>query len=273
MLPIILSLFVSFHLQAKSVTQMTSYPQWCLQAAQDQSIFQHFRRADPCRWIVETVDYEQGITYADAILKEYPYFIPAFPQIVEEDRLGEPVTWNFPPIGTLSPTTLRYVKTAGDLQKEFGDLKNFRIVEIGGGFGGQCKILRDLCPFKSYTIVDLPECTPLIAKYLSQNHVENAFCLDSTAIDTENSYDLVISNYALSEIDKSEQMNYLKNIVNCSLRGYLTYNDVSSFNEISSLTKDEVISFLTQENRKIKISPENPPTGKGTFVITWEPTP
>ena len=55
----------------------------------------------------------------------------------------------------VSPTTLRYLKVANDLETLFSSLDGLRICEIGVGYGGQCRVLDAMFAVKSYTLVDL----------------------------------------------------------------------------------------------------------------------
>lgn len=103
----------------------------------------------------------------------------------------------------------------------FGSLNGKHIIEIGGGYGGQAKVICDNCTPSRYTIIDLPEVTDLQRRFLKDYPVEcrttplgnDWFCL---------SVDLVISNYALSEIPDNRV--YMKAIVHNAIHGYITCN-------------------------------------------------
>jgi len=49
----------------------------------------------------------------------------------------------------------------------FGLLDDAKIVEIGGGYGGQCKIIYDCFEPISYLMIDLGELLKLQEKYLN----------------------------------------------------------------------------------------------------------
>lgn len=264
------SIVVVIPIQASSVSERTTYPNFCQLATIQEDIFLNFRQAAATKWIVETVSYEEGWAMLQYIAQEHPHLVPFLEKISKSDKLGNPTVYNYPPFGSFCPTTLRYVKIAGDLQREFTNLSSLNILEIGGGYGGQCKILNDIEGFSSYTIVDLPECTPLIAKYLNCHQLTNTKCIDSVNVKEEMHCDLLISNYAFSELDKIDQLNYINLIIDFAPMGYMTYNlDPSAFNNINSLTVDEVRAALSSKNRTVKVEPENPPTGEHTFVIIW----
>jgi hypothetical protein len=58
-----------------------------------------------------------------------------------------------------------------------------------------------------------------------------------------NSYDLVISNYALTEIRKEIQEVYLEKVVLPAQRGYITYNEINP-EDFHSYTKEEFIALI-----------------------------
>src|SRR5439155_585481 len=103
--------------------------------------------------MLEHVSYSQGNDYLNIILNEYPDLVKKFSAFRENDAIGDPRTYLYEKHGLFSPTTLRYIKIAGDIRARFGDLSRMHIVEIGGGYGGQCKIIHDLCGFARYTII------------------------------------------------------------------------------------------------------------------------
>ncbi len=116
--------------------------------------------------MVETVSCQSGREFLDFVLQNDPNLIPLFDKFRENDLIGDPVCFDYGEYGKFSPTTLRYIKIASDLKQQFGDLSQLHIVEIGGGYGGQCKALSDLTGFASYTLIDLPEALALARKYL-----------------------------------------------------------------------------------------------------------
>src|SRR5438876_1073823 len=72
------------------------------------------------------------------------------------DNCGSPRTHDFGgDIGPMAPTTLRYIKILSDLETWFGSLGGKRVVEIGGGYGGQCAVIKTRFRVSSYTLIDL----------------------------------------------------------------------------------------------------------------------
>ena len=179
-------------LEGGSISESTSYPSFCLQAATKDTIFLNFKRHPIYTQILEHVTYDLGLQYLSIIIEKYPHLLPYFDVFRDNDAIGNPIVYDYGVYGTFSPTTLRYIKIAGDLIEKFGDLSNMHIVEIGGGYGGQCKTLASLGMFKKYTIIDLPPCNHLSKRYLNELAVQNVTFMDSTQLSEIKDYDLLI---------------------------------------------------------------------------------
>lgn len=253
-----------------SFSEMSSYPEFCIQASQDPVIFSNFKSTPVYSEVLEHVTYEQGKEYLDIILREAPEFKEQgkFDIFRENDSLGNPVVYSYENIGSFSPTTLRYIKVALDLKKQFGSLDNLNIVEIGGGYGGQCFILSKLFKFKSYTIIDLPGALALTQKYLSTLGVTNVSYVKPDEVRPNQMYDLAISNYAFSECATTLQEEYLKKVLYKSTMGYLTCNYME-LAEITVLTNEELKNKLCSAKIMPQELPETPSTAVGNYIIVW----
>ena len=110
-----------------------------------------------------------------------------------------------------SPSTIQYIYQSYDILTKFthqSDKKEIKIVEIGGGYGGLFKIMKDVAPLfgitiKHYTIIDLPDVTKHQKFYLEKLGVTDFSVVPSNESDVKNinasEYDLLISIYALGE--------------------------------------------------------------------------
>ena len=129
-------------------------------------IFQNFRNHPIFIEIYEHVSKTQGKEYLDWIIKNDKNLLDKIDKFLENDKIGNPKKYYYEEIDKLiSPTTLRYIKVASDIKKNFSD-KIDNIVEIGCGYGGQFLILDKILKIKKYQLVDLHEVTKLIEKYL-----------------------------------------------------------------------------------------------------------
>ena len=228
----------------------------------------NFRRIYDYREILEHVDFQTGQNYLNRI-ENLGFDIHELIKIgLPNDAYGNPRTYTFNNSPKISPTTLRYLAVACELQAIFGSLENSNIIEIGAGYGGQLAILSRMYNLKSYSIYDLPQAQELIGHYLNSIGV----ALKPRMLDIDNvtpgSYDLIISNYAFSELPNDIQKKYLTNTLSRSTKGYLIMNSGKS-NETGrsrgKLDVSEIRSYLPPS----KLLPEIPLTSPDNYVLTW----
>jgi len=239
----------------------------CKLAVDHDDIFKVFKRAKDYRVVLEHSSEKQGQLYLNIIKKEES-LLKYFSIFKENDKFGCPLKYNYD-IGIFSPTTLRYIKVLMDLKIFFKDLNDLNIIEIGVGYGGQCKIISDVFKPASYSMVDLYLVLQLAKKYLSNFNVQNVIYLTPQQINNKKSYDLVISNYAFSEIEKSLQDDYIQNILAFSKRGYLTCNYDGISAPDSPYNKEELFRILSRWH-SVEITDEEPKTGQNNFIIKWD---
>lgn len=245
----------------------SAYLKVCRDAVIDEEIFNTFKRHPDYVPILEHVTYEQGLVYIDEITREFPYLLQHFERFATNDILGKPHLRYYPGIALdISPTILRYIKVLADLMNLFGRLDDLNIVEIGGGYGGQCKIIHDICIPKSYTIIDLPEASLLCKKYLNaqksiRTGIDNVIFREVNNMQ-EVRYDLCISNYAYSEMNRKYQDLYTEKIIRFSDRGYMTCNFIVPENR----SKEEI--FALKPNPVIY--EEKPLTAGDNIIYTWK---
>jgi hypothetical protein len=237
----------------------------CKLAAENDGIFKIFKRSKDYRSVVETVTWRQGKEYAKIIKKgDLLKYLPAFK---ENDAVGDPPLRRYE-IGRFSPTTTRYIKVLMDLKNLFGSLDDFDILEIGVGYGGQCKIISDVYRFKSYTMIDLPAVLPLPKKYLARLGVKDVFF----GATQEREYDLIISNYAFAECNRETQQDYIERFLYKSKRGYLIYNyENGAAGPHAPYTKEEILEILSKKHhvRAIEQTPELRKVYEYNFIMVW----
>ena len=252
-----------------SISDMGRYPLMCYLASKDNRIFSTFKRNRIYRQILEHVSEKQGSEYLK-VIDEYGILTPEYwHEFAENDSFGSPIQFTYNIHGknfTLSPTTIRYAKVLCDILSMFdtGSIKS--IAEIGIGYGGQCRLIRTKLPQAVYTLFDLPEVLGLAEKYLSryQDCKENIRYVDGGHIYLNDDYDLVISNYAFSELQRPVQDMYLEKIILRSKRGYITYNPLS-YNSLGGYSDDELLAKIPGSVRL----DERPLTYQGNCIIVW----
>jgi hypothetical protein len=237
----------------------TPYLEVCKQALEDAEAYAVFKRRGPHRRVVETVMAEDGQRYLDVIVGDYPYLVGLLDWFQDNDKVGGARTYNYPPFGDFSPTTLRYIKILGDLLRLFGPLEVLDILEIGGGYGGQCFTIARYGGFWSYTLVELDPAVWLAKKYLRELGVRGVEYSSSDMFERRPFYDLVISNYAFSECSRAQQEKYL-DALRVSKRGYLICNVMPR-----RMAKAELLAAIPGST----VMPEVPRTASGNYVLVW----
>lgn len=218
-----------------------------LNAVTDDNAFYQFKRNPMFTTILEHVNYNQGIQYINYIKTVCKSYNIDFENLwwnkyIENDILGNPITHNYKEqLGNIrdlntydiSPTTLRYICFGLQLFNVINSTgkKQISVIEIGGGYGGQCKILSDIClqfniNIRKYTIIDLEHVSKLQNKYLQMLNVDNFVTISNTNCIglLDNEYDLFISNYALGEFDTEVQNFYIDNVLSKCSKSFITWN-------------------------------------------------
>jgi len=114
---------------------------------------------------------------------------------------------------------------------------------------------------KSYTIIDLPEVLALTKKYLERQNVTDVTFIECDNVESKE-YDLCISNYAFTEIDREYQDLYAEKIIKNSKHGYITCNYFGLRDD--GMTKKEV-----QELKNGTFIEEKPLTGTNNIIYLW----
>ena len=211
----------------------------CRAAAQGSDFFKGFKSHPAYRHVLEHVSYEEGQQYLDEVEIDYK---DKLDEIKENDTLGTPVTCSYNGVGTISPTTVRYLKNTSDIVNKFGTSFD-SIVEIGGGYGGLCKVMSSFVEFENYLLIDLEECNMLSRKYLSNFDLPTMSYQAEEIVDVEDNFDLLVSNYALSECNRETQMMYIERFVKKSDKFYLMHNNFHADN--GNMSYEEFIDVMS----------------------------
>lgn len=237
-------------------------------ASKSQKVFDSFKRNIVYREVLEHVSREDGDAYLKILKQRNDGLLDlALNTVLISDSVGDPVKFFYEGIRIpLSPTTLRYVKVSSDLLHLFGRGLG-DVAEIGAGYGGQCLVNDKLLNFRMASLFDLPCVNLLIQKYLNANIMDGAYATKVINEVIPKTYDLVISNYAFSELPAPVQMAYLKKVLICSTRGYLTMNTgLGSQNRNNGkLSLDDLRAILP----KFEVLQEDPLTDGSNYIIVW----
>lgn len=226
-----------------SISDYKEYKDVCLNAANDNESFINFRRHPQYTPILEHTSYDLGKGYIEWLMKNN-FDVNQIEKIKLNDLEGGAILEQYDePFGQICPSTLRYTKVMHELELMFGPLNGKNIIEIGVGYGGQCKIINDCYKPASYTLVDLPEVIALSERYLTSSNYNNVHYFTQENL-PDREYDLVISNYAFSECERSIQMGYVNDVLKKSKNGYITFNTISHLFNVDSLSKEEFQTLM-----------------------------
>tara|TARA_R110000824_G_C15082744_1_gene664552 strand:+ start:74 stop:886 length:813 start_codon:yes stop_codon:yes gene_type:complete len=201
----------------------SSYQEVCANAVVSDTHFNVFKQQHAYRNILEHVTPEFGNFYKTQCAE---FISKTDEKVVKKWKENDTVGGTLPFQHEFSDHTLRYINVLRLLVEEFGDLDGFEIVEIGGGYGGQAHVIKSMFNV-NYHIIDLVEPATLTAKYLTALNHDDFHTY--TAASIYNSHfalggDLVISNYALSELDEPTIDIYVEKVVKNCKRGFFGWN-------------------------------------------------
>jgi putative sugar O-methyltransferase len=249
-----------------SISDYNEYKTICQIASEKDEIFKNFKQNFEYKKILEHANKSQGDGYINRILELSNIDLTKIEIFKTNDEQGSPDLYDYPePFGRISPSTLRYIKVLSDLINHFGDLSNMSIVEVGVGYGGQSKIIQDYFNVKEYNYIDLPEVMNLTKKYLKKYDYENINFLDFNNLPIKK-YDLVISNYAITECTKEIQDLYFEKVINNSKKGYITGNDIGKYFNINNYSKLE----WSEKIKGSLIFEENPKTHEDNYLLIFK---
>jgi hypothetical protein len=183
---------------------------------------------------------------------------------VSPKEIGNPVVYDYPNIGRVSPTQIRYAKILKDLESFFGKENHDVIIEVGIGNGGQAwQISKYLHP-KDYYLVDLPEVLSLTSQTGAAYNFDTQFHYVAPEDVSVTKSDLFISNYAFSELKKATQDLYFESFIRHAKRGYMLYNHIHAEKD-DAYTVEEMQAKIPNS----RIIDETPKTFSGNFLLTW----
>ena len=256
-----------------SISDDDEYPVVCYMASQNKHFFRRFRNNPVYNDILEHVTQKQGQEYLDIIFedKKLKFSDSDWDNFYKNDLYGSPVSFPYKINGSVrnfSPTTLRYIKVLQDIITLFDQIQIKSVAEIGIGYAGECRLLTSyLQTIVSYSLFDLPEVLELSKRYLDQFGTDitgKIKFIDGTVINTDDTYDFVISNYAFSELVRSVQDSYLNKVILKSRAGYITWNSLS-YDKLDGYSLEELLAKIPGSSA----IEEKPLTKEKNCIIIW----
>jgi len=147
----------------------------------------------------------------------------------ENDKVGNPYLYEFDELGYVSPSLLQYALNAFEITQLLPTHSPVSIVEIGGGYGGLCRILDCIYQFRSYVLIDEPDALTVAKLFLSHwpetaSRVSYVSCHNTDGIASIGNVDLVIACSSLAECSSRTQMFYNDVLLHRANAFYLVYN-------------------------------------------------
>lgn len=252
--------------EGTSLSDADLYTSIVIQAVDSDAVFSKFRSNAAYLEILDHVSYRSGRDYLD-LLESHGFSLDDLSdlQLQGFSEVGSPLTYPYGAGNTqVSPTLLRYLKVSKDLKVLFGDLDGRAISEIGVGYGGQAAVLAKVLRNPVLQLFDLPEVLRLAGKFLSAVGV-NA---DWQGVDGRKpvglATDLVISNYAFSELNREIQESYLREVLLKSPMGYVTWNQLSQ-RGLDGMSEAEFLGLVPGSEQFAEV----PLTAHGNSIIAW----
>lgn len=252
-----------------SDSESTDYSSFVKLVTTNEKKFKSFRSNFYYRQILEHVDFQLGLKYFNLLTEKSKSMLINYSEIVALSSIGSPRRYCYPKLGLISPTVIRYQYVSQELNRLFGDSLGTNIAEIGVGFGGQFVVLEKNFKVNSYAIFDLPHVINLTHKVVRVTGAPEKKIIDCDIDQPKlEQCDLVISNYAFSELPKEIQAGYIEGVLKNSRRGYLIMN--SGRTDFSGRSSGK---YSLKELKKLlpefEVLPETPLTGPDNYVIVW----
>ena len=192
------------------------YEAVCQQACDDDDAFSTFKAQAAYQDVLEHVSYDVGRCYEHRLKVDHPTLFGdegIREAVTTSAKLGSPSTYDYNEWGNVSPTQLRYVCVRGDMEQVCGSLADKKIVEIGGGYGGQAQVcLAGDNAAQHYRVLDLRVVQRLCRKYIQKSlpadrakrfTTGKRFLRDHDLF--QEKFDVFHSNFALSELPRKVQ--------------------------------------------------------------------
>jgi putative sugar O-methyltransferase len=255
--------------QGRSDSQESFYLEQINRILTNNKSLRNFRRKYDYREILEHVSYNLGKEYFQRIkIQTKENYETLIENNLKNDSFGNPYKYRYEGGLVLSPTTLRYIHTALDIERTVNLTSSDSIAEIGIGYGGQAAVIERLFKVDKYYAFDLPEVINLANIFLSEIGSNVCFMNDLMVRNPQKHWDVVISNYAFSELHKDLQTQYLENVLSKASRGYMIMNSGRTNNSGRSngkLSLDMICEYLPSA----KVKEEIPLTGPDNYVLYW----
>ncbi len=240
------------------------------QAATDEAVFESFKRDPVFNLMHENAGFEDGLRQVQCIEEKYPDLLNGLEAFRLNDAIGSPRVYDYGHVGVFSPTTLHYVALCGQIQESLGDLEGKQIVQIGGGYGGLCRILSGLHSFNSYTIIDFPFALKLIERYLKQSGIEGVKLVSIEDLKEDLAVDAVISDWSFSELSKPVQEVIINRVLIHAHCGFLLGRQLPKHFGIIPFSAKELSKKLAKKGLEPHVENQESLPSQNSYILLWK---
>lgn len=216
----------------------------CEDAVKNNNTFNTFKSDPQFTTILEHTSVQNSHQFMNQIIEMYSEYAKLinWGLVKQNDLLGSAYIIEYPQLSNVidlddyffSPSTVAYAFKSLDILNHIkrSKLNSVDILEIGAGYGGQCKMIFDMAELfdikiKSYTLVDLYWPNKLQEKYLKELGYLNRIQFISYESLVEGKdlpdFNYLISIYALGEFTEETQQFYIDKMDNFTYH-YLVWN-------------------------------------------------
>ena len=247
---------------------LESYFHTCYFLATAEKCFYIFRSYPDITSVTDTNTVNHGLECEQEIWRHHSYLHPWLNTFRGLDTTGLPKLYRFPVVGLFNPTTLRHVLTLGRIS-QWIDESPRHVVEIGGSYGMLAAMMLLYYSIADYTLIEVPSVAALGERFLAHAGLDFRATFISSFPDTalkSPECDLVISCYALSELDRDQQDWYIDNVLINARAGFLVMNSCSN-----GYPRLEMIQRLEEKlETQVICEREIPLTHKDNYTLMWK---
>lgn len=242
---------------------LEKYFEACSMFEQQESL-DHFRNHPAIRGITDTNTLEHAIECEMEIMREHGYLLPWMDTFRCVDSLGMPILYQFRHVGLFNPTTLRHIITLARICMWYREPIH-SVCEIGGSYGVLAALLSLYTSMEQYFGLEPEPVGNLAFFYLSKLGLARGIAYFEPMRPFQYSYDIVVSCYAFSELDREEQDWYIDNVLLNARAGFLVMNSCKN-----GYPRLEMIQRLENElHVKVHCEREIPLTHKDNYTLMW----
>lgn len=241
-------------------------------AAANDGVFREFKRHPVFNLVQENLSYEEGEAFLKSIAYRTPDLLPHLQKLCRYDLIGSARIYPYEGIGSFSPTTLRHVAFMGRMEEALGGLDGKDVVQIGGGYGGLCCVMKTFGSVKSYTIVDTAAALQLTQRYLNACGIEGVRLIAIEEIKEPLVADVVCSDEGFFECSKPVQDVLLEKILIHAPQGFFVGRQLPKHYGVVSYGPHEVRKKLRKNGVGATVKIDEVFLSLNSFNLSWKKT-